>query len=167
MLSVTHQSNTTGAALRLHLKSESETSLLGARLGMLVTPGSRIYLRGGLGTGKTTLVRGMLRALGVQDRVKSPTYTLVELYVISRLHFYHFDFYRFRDPNEFLESGFRDYFGGDATCLVEWPEKALGLLPVADIEVELTAGAEGRDVRLSASSEIGEKCLTKLREGYS
>jgi tRNA threonylcarbamoyladenosine biosynthesis protein TsaE len=127
----------------------------------------KIYLKGDLGAGKTTMVRGMLRALGVQDRVKSPTYTLVEVYVVSKLNFYHFDFYRFRDPNEFLESGFRDYFGGEATCLVEWPEKALGLLPQADVEIELTVAAEGRDCQLSAYSEIGEKCLTKLREGYS
>jgi tRNA threonylcarbamoyladenosine biosynthesis protein TsaE len=151
----------------LHLENDRATSRLGAALAAHIAPGMKIYLKGDLGAGKTTMVRGMLRALGVQDRVKSPTYTLVEVYVVSKLNFYHFDFYRFRDPNEFLESGFRDYFGGEATCLVEWPEKALGLLPQADVEIELTVAAEGRDCQLSAYSEIGEKCLTKLREGYS
>jgi len=137
-----------------------------------VAPGLKIYLRGNLGAGKTTLVRGMLRALGIRERVKSPTYTLVEVYVISKLHFYHFDFYRFRDPHEFLESGFRDYFDGQATCLVEWPENALGLLPEPDLEIELSVAtaahegpAAGRVAQLSARSEIGDKCLTTLREG--
>jgi tRNA threonylcarbamoyladenosine biosynthesis protein TsaE len=119
----------------------------------------RIYLRGDLGTGKTTLVRGLLRALGFQGRVRSPSYALVELYVISSLNLYHFDFFRFRDPKEWSDAGLREYFSGDAICLVEWPEKAGDKLPPPTLDVFLSATDDGRDVLLTAHTEAGEKCL--------
>src|SRR5213592_4396070 len=100
----------------IHLPDEGATAGLG--------PGMRIYLRGDLGSGKTTLIRGLLRALGVKDTVKSPRYALVELYVVSRLNLYHFDFYRFLDAREFEEAGLADAFRGEGVCLVEWPERA-------------------------------------------
>ncbi len=94
-----------------------------------------VALHGDLGTGKTTVVRGALRALGWTGPVKSPTYTLVEHYPFSSLYFYHFDFYRFADPSEWETAGFADCFRDDAVCLVEWPERVAGLLPPADIDV--------------------------------
>lgn len=132
----------------------------------------RIYLRGELGAGKTTLVRGLLRALGFQGRVKSPTYALVELYVISRLNLYHFDFFRFRDPKEWSDAGLKEYFNNDAVCLVEWPEKAGNNLPPPILDVFLSATDTGRDALLTAHSESGEKCLEaatelKLQDGFS
>jgi tRNA threonylcarbamoyladenosine biosynthesis protein TsaE len=147
-----------------HLQDEAATVELGARLASSLARGMRVYLRGELGSGKTTLIRGLLRALGVQAGVRSPSYTLVELYVISRLNLYHFDFYRFLYPGEFDSAGLADYFDGDAVCLVEWPDKAGRALPLPDLEIALTYAGSGRDVRVHANSPAGEQCLDRLRD---
>jgi len=123
----------------------------------------RIYLRGELGSGKTTLIRGLLRGLGVSGGVKSPTYALVELYVVSRLNLYHFDFYRFVDANEFGDAGLADYFHGDGVCLVEWPERAGEALPAPDLELELAYKGAARDVVVHALTEAGVQCLKNLQ----
>ncbi len=127
-------------AALVDLADEAATMALGAALAADIErlPGTVIYLSGDLGAGKTTLTRGFLRALGFAGRVKSPTYTLVELYVISKLNLYHFDFYRFSDPDEWQEAGFRDLFNQTNICLVEWPEKAGELLPLPDLHITLT-----------------------------
>ncbi|HZV97813.1 MAG TPA: tRNA (adenosine(37)-N6)-threonylcarbamoyltransferase complex ATPase subunit type 1 TsaE, partial [Methylophilaceae bacterium] len=117
----------------LRLPDETATLQLGSRLAQIIRPGLVVYLHGDLGAGKTTLVRGLLHGLGHVGKVKSPTYTLVEPYVISGFNLYHFDLYRFVDPEEWEASGFRDYFNAQSVCFVEWPEKASGLLPEADI----------------------------------
>ena len=125
----------------------------------------RVYLSGELGSGKTTLVRALLRGLGVEGAVKSPSYALVELYVVSSLHLYHFDFYRFMDPSEFGDAGVVDYFRDeDGICVVEWPERAGDVLPLPDLELELEYSATGRDVSVRAFSEAGGQCLKKLRD---
>ena len=121
-----------------------------------------IYLSGTLGAGKTTLAQGLLRALGYVGRVKSPTYTLVELYKLSRLYLYHFDFYRFDHPQEFEEAGLREYFNSDAVCLVEWPEKAAGL-PAADVRVLMQVAGSGRRVEIFTETEAGRSCLDGLK----
>lgn len=141
------------------LPDEAATALLGERLAAGVAPGMRIYLRGELGSGKTTLVRGLLRGLGVRERVKSPSYALVELYVVSRLHLYHFDFYRFINAAEFADSGFAEYFDGEGVCLVEWPERAGARLPRPDLDICLSHAAAAREVRLTAYSQAGARCL--------
>jgi tRNA threonylcarbamoyladenosine biosynthesis protein TsaE len=122
-----------------------------------------IYLSGDLGAGKTTLARGLLRGLGYAGRVKSPTYTLVEVYEFSRLYLYHFDFYRFNDPQELAEAGFRDYFNSDSVCLVEWPEKAAARLPAADLRILMQVAGSGRSVGIFAETEAGEFCLRHLK----
>jgi tRNA threonylcarbamoyladenosine biosynthesis protein TsaE len=147
------------------LPDEAATASLGGRLAACVVPGLRIYLRGELGSGKTTLARGLLRALGVREKVKSPSYTLVELYVVSRLHLYHFDFYRFIDSNEFADLGFGEYFDGEAVCLVEWPERAGAVLPLPDLDIRLSHAAEGREVHLTAHRQAGVRCLKGLSGG--
>ncbi len=146
----------------LHLEDEAATLALGARIAEVLTPGLAVWLHGDLGAGKTTLSRGLLRGLGFEGKVKSPTYTLVEPYVVSGLNLYHFDLYRFVDPEEWDAAGFREYFNPHAVCLVEWPEKAAGLLPAPDIEIRLAIDGAGRTARLSPYSEQGALCVERL-----
>ncbi|HUF21810.1 MAG TPA: tRNA (adenosine(37)-N6)-threonylcarbamoyltransferase complex ATPase subunit type 1 TsaE [Burkholderiales bacterium] len=148
--------------MQLFLADESATLGFGRRLSAIVEPGLLIALRGDLGAGKTTLARGVLRGLGYDGRVKSPTYTLVELYELSRLNLYHFDFYRFNDPRELGDAGFREAFNGNAVCIVEWPERASDFLPVPDIDIGLKVERGGRSVLLAAETEKGKLCLTRL-----
>ena len=122
----------------------------------------RIYLDGDLGAGKTTLARGVLRGLGFEGKVRSPSFTLVELYAMSSLDLYHFDFYRFNDPVEWEEAGFREYFNPASVCLVEWPEKAGGLLPPPDLRVHLSLADSGRRLRASATTPAGRRGLAAL-----
>ena len=145
-----------------HLADESATDAFGAELAKVLRPGLMVTLSGDLGAGKTALVRAMLRALGYPGKVKSPTYTLVEFYVISSLYLYHFDFYRFNDPDEWHEAGFREYFNENSVCLVEWPEKAGDLLPPPDLRISLNIREPGRDVTVEAGSEKGRQCLSFL-----
>ena len=153
-------------ALKTYLPDEAATLALGAALGQALEPGLAIHLRGELGAGKTTLVRGVLRGLGWQGPVKSPTYTLVELYELSRLVLHHFDFYRFHDPREWSDAGFRESFNGRNVSLIEWPEKAGGLLPPPDVEIVLESSGEGRNASLLSRSVPGQKCLALLRPRF-
>lgn len=148
--------------VEVFLPDESATLALGAKLGALLRPGMYVALQGDLGSGKTTLARGMLRALGYDGRVKSPTYALVELYKLSRLDFYHFDFYRFADPHELVDSGLREAFNDAAVCIVEWPERAAGFLPPPDLSLTLSVRGQGREAVLVAESESGRHCLQQL-----
>ena len=150
--------------LTIELPDEAATLALGARMALILQPGMTIYLSGDLGAGKTTLTRGLLRALGFAGRVKSPTYALVELYTVSSLHLYHFDFYRFRDPEEWQEAGFRDLFNEVNICLVEWPEKAQDLLPQPDVKVTLTTTPQStREAVLSVHTKRGQQLLMAMR----
>ena len=152
--------------MRRSLPAEADTLALGLALAAGLAPGMVVYLSGELGAGKTTMARGVLRGLGYEGKVKSPTFTLVEVYEFSRLYLYHFDFYRFTghqsDPREFGEAGFREYFNPQSVCLVEWPEKAAGL-PAADLRVVLHVAGSGRNVSIFADSEAGASCLKRLQ----
>lgn len=150
--------------LARHLPDETATLALGAQLAAGLAPGLVLYLRGDLGAGKTTLARGLLHALGHTGRVKSPTYTLVELYNLSNLCLHHFDFYRFENPQEWLDAGLREAFGGPAVCLVEWPDKAGPSLPPPDVEVTLSVEDLGRRAELQSRSAAGGRCLKRLLE---
>jgi tRNA threonylcarbamoyladenosine biosynthesis protein TsaE len=125
-----------------------------------------VTLQGDLGTGKTTLVRGLLRARGITGPVKSPTYTLVEHYPVSSLYFYHFDFYRFASPNEWDSAGMSEYFRDDAACIVEWPERVGAMLPEPDLALSLAYAPrdEGRELIATAHTAAGEQCLKALTE---
>jgi tRNA threonylcarbamoyladenosine biosynthesis protein TsaE len=147
----------------IELAEEADTLTLGASLAAGAKPGRVLYLSGELGSGKTTLARGLIGALGHSGRVKSPSYTLVEVYELARLNLYHFDFYRFRDKAEWVSSGFREYFGPDAVCIVEWPERAAGLLAPADLEIELQLAGTGRRARVLARSAAGADWLQSSR----
>jgi tRNA threonylcarbamoyladenosine biosynthesis protein TsaE len=160
-LNLLHNPNLKAPRLTRFLADEDATLDLGARLARTAKPGLLIFLRGELGAGKTTFARGFLRGLGYRGRVKSPTFTLVEPYEFSKLYLYHFDFYRFGEPEELRDAGLREYFAADAVCLVEWPEKALGL-PLPDIEVVLDVTGAGRTAALYAETEVGKLCLDGL-----
>jgi tRNA threonylcarbamoyladenosine biosynthesis protein TsaE len=147
----------------LKLPDAAATARLGAALAAGTAPGRVLHLAGDLGSGKTTLVRGLLRALGVQGPVKSPTYAWVEPYAISRLDLYHFDFYRFDKKTEWLSSGLREYFRPDAVCIVEWPERAGSALPSPDLALRLDYEGEARKASLEAHSAEGEAWLASLR----
>ncbi len=129
--------------------------------------GLQVQLVGDLGAGKTTLVRATLRGLGHTGRVRSPTYTLVEPYVLERpageLALYHFDLYRFTDPAEWADAGFREYFDSGAICLVEWPQRAGRLLGVPDLvfALDLDHEGDGRVLVARAYSESGKACLER------
>jgi tRNA threonylcarbamoyladenosine biosynthesis protein TsaE len=146
----------------MNLADESATTALSKRLAAQLKPGMVIYLHGDLGAGKTTLVRGVLNALGYSGRVKSPTYTLVEPYHIAELDLRHFDLYRMHDENEWESAGFRDEFDGHNIFFIEWPEKALNLIPQADVEIELEILPRGRNAEIHANTEMGKQCLAHL-----
>ncbi len=119
-----------------------------------------IELRGPLGAGKTTFARHLLRELGVTGRVKSPSYAIVESYELPDFNCWHFDFYRFNDPREWEDAGFRDLFAAPGLKLAEWPEKAQALLPSADLRVDIEPlEAEVRQVRLTAFTPRGMELL--------
>lgn len=152
----------------LDLADEAATLALGDALGKAIKPSLTIFLHGDLGAGKTTLVRGLLHGLGYVGKVKSPTYTLVETYEMlaghaEPLNVYHFDLYRFNDEEEWEAAGFRDFFNANSVCLIEWPEKAAQLLPIADIEIHFTIKSAGRNVRLLANTAHGEQCVGNIK----
>ena len=156
--------------LQFHLPDAAATEKVGAALSRALRGGMVVSLHGDLGAGKTTLVRGALRALGWNRAVKSPTYTLVEHYPLSRLYFYHFDFYRFADPSEWETAGLADLFRDDAVCLVEWPERVAGFLPPADVDIQLAyrdANSAGRDLSVVANTVAGEPCLAAIANAMS
>src|SRR5688572_7972537 len=149
-------------SLDINLADRAATERLGCALAPGAGPGLVLHLRGDLGSGKTTLVRGLLRALGHAGRVKSPTYTLVEPYELSSLHLYHFDFYRLKNRSEWLNAGFREYFNAQSMCVVEWPERAEDLLPLPDVDVRLQFAGEARQATLEARTGSGEAWLSAL-----
>ena len=149
--------------ITLALADEAATIAFAARLAPAIKPGMVLHLHGDLGAGKTTLVRALLQALGYRGRVKSPTYTLLEQYEAGGLHLRHFDLYRFHDEDEWEAAGFRDEFDGCNVCLVEWPKKANGLVPQADVEITLDASSSGRNMEVRANSQTGRECLKALQ----
>lgn len=158
--------------INVYLKDEDETESLAKQFSLLLTKpastdetasfGGRIYLRGDLGAGKTCFVRAFLRASGVTGRIKSPSYALLESYKVSNLYFYHLDFYRFSDPREWIDAGFRDILQENAVVLIEWPEQAGGLLPSPDVEISLEYADLGRNARITAHSNKGQSWLSKI-----
>ena len=152
----------------LDLVDEAATLQFAEVLSKAIKPSLIIYLHGDLGAGKTTLVRGLLHALGYKGKVKSPTYTLVESYQLEsnvnyRLTVYHFDLYRFNDDEEWESAGFRDYFNADSMCIIEWPEKAQNVLPTPDLNITFSIKNVGqylgRNLIISAHSALGQQCL--------
>jgi tRNA threonylcarbamoyladenosine biosynthesis protein TsaE len=144
-------------------RGEAAQEGLGKALARALEPGTVLHLAGPIGAGKTTLVRGLLRGLGVDAAVKSPTYTLVESYITDLGPVHHFDLYRLADPEELQFFGAEEYFYSQAICILEWPEKAGGILPPPDLVLEADyQGPEQRRLRLIARSERGEAILARM-----
>jgi tRNA threonylcarbamoyladenosine biosynthesis protein TsaE len=135
---------------------------LGAAIARAAPVAFTVFLSGQLAAGKTTLARGFVCALGHAGAVKSPTFTLVESYELADRRIHHFDLYRITDPEELEYIGLDEYFDGGALCLVEWPERGAGVLPVADLELRLSVVPAGRLVDAVAKTTAGEKLLNEI-----
>jgi len=148
------------------LADETATINMGTALAKIVLneveKGIVVYLNGDLGAGKTTLTRGFVQGMGHKGNVKSPTYTLVEPYELTKWQVYHFDLYRLSDPEELEYMGIRDYFADNCCCFIEWPEKGRGMLANADITIEMAYSDEQRNITLSAKSDLGQQVLDSL-----
>ncbi|MEL0635792.1 tRNA (adenosine(37)-N6)-threonylcarbamoyltransferase complex ATPase subunit type 1 TsaE [Marinomonas sp. TI.3.20] len=138
---------------------EESMESLGASLANALKGGAVVYLEGDLGMGKTTIVRGILRGLGYEGPVKSPTYTIVEPYDFVGLEVFHFDLYRVTNAEELEYMGIRDYFSAAGLCLIEWAEMGVGVLPEADVVVSLALLPQGRKVSITSNTERGNSAL--------
>lgn len=139
--------------MNITLTSSEETELMGAALWQALPEKCLVYLCGDLGAGKTTLVRGLLRAGGYLGTVKSPTYTLVEEYRVADRQIYHFDLYRLKDPEELEWLGIDDYLHQVALCCIEWPQRGQGYLPDADVIISLSNQGNGRLIEINVLAE--------------
>ena len=146
----------------MFLADEVATESFGACLAGICEDKGLFTLQGNLGAGKTTLSRGLIRALGHCGKVKSPTYTLVEPYEIGEFRIYHYDLYRLSDPEELEFLGMREQLGSDCLTLVEWPQKGAGLLPVPDLALTLEMDGQGRRISWLAGTESGEMMAVRL-----
>lgn len=140
--------------MKISLLNEQETEKLGAELWRILPKHYLVFLNGALGTGKTTLTRGVLRAAGYKAAVKSPTYTLVEEYDLRISKLYHFDLYRLKDPEELEWMGIQDYLVEKCLCFIEWPENGKGFLPKPDITLSLSMEGNGRIVEINNDSSL-------------
>ena len=148
----------------IKLTSEADTVALGSALAACLCAPLVIFLHGDLGAGKTTMVRGLIQALGHKGAVKSPTYTLVEPYQLAHFDVYHFDLYRLADPEELEFMGIRDYFQ-ESVCCIEWSEKGQGVLPQADLEIDMLYDGHQRDACLKANTKLGQHILDHISLG--
>lgn len=142
-----------------NIPAENDMLAMGALLAKAIKSGAIIYLYGDLGAGKTTFTRGFLRGLGYQEKVKSPTYTLVEPYEIDGRKIFHFDLYRLTHAEELEQIGIREYFTSESVCLIEWPEKGFPLLPLADLACYIEFKEDGREMKVEGWSDKGEEIL--------
>lgn len=147
-----------------YLSNEEATLTLGAEMSGVLEKPALVFLEGDLGAGKTTLSRGLLRGLGHEGGVKSPTYTLVEPYALDGVTVFHFDLYRLSDGAELAYLGLDDYFATPSILLVEWPERGAGWLGRPDWRVTLSPEREGRQVTLRAFSPRGRDWLYRLEQ---
>jgi len=152
--------------LVVQLPDVAATEACARRLAPLLAPGFLLYLSGDLGAGKTTFVRALLRALGFDARVKSPSFSLVESYDLSRFRLYHFDFYRFDHQEDWMDAGFEEFIGTPNVAVIEWPERAADTLPTPDLHLFLRFPDDEpsgqRVMQAIAGTERGRACLIRL-----
>ncbi|TLY77419.1 MAG: tRNA (adenosine(37)-N6)-threonylcarbamoyltransferase complex ATPase subunit type 1 TsaE [Gammaproteobacteria bacterium] len=152
--------------MRVEAKTAEDTESLGGRLARSYPERDEglavVYLTGELGAGKTTFARGFLRAQGIQGPVRSPSYTLLEIYETGARTTLHLDLYRLRDASELDNLGLREWAKPRHLWLIEWPERGGARLPAADVSVRLASGAQGHEIELSSHTELGESWLARL-----
>lgn len=141
--------------MQIRLHGQAAQIDFGRRIAAHLGPPFTLYFQGDLGTGKTTLVRGILRGLGHAGPVRSPTYTLLEPYELGAMHLYHLDLYRLGDPEELEYLGLRDLLDGRSLLCVEWPERGRGALPTPDLTIRIGHAGEARSLELTAQSPCG------------
>lgn len=146
----------------LEIHSETETQKFAKKLALLLKAPLWVELEGALGAGKTTLTRYVLRQLGHEGSVKSPTYTLVEPYKVNNHDFFHFDLYRLGEPEELEYLGIRDYLNTDSIAFVEWPSKGKGFLPEADLRIGITMQTHKRIFKVASLTEKGQQIVNQL-----
>lgn len=149
-------------AVTLDLPDEKASEHFATRLALCLTPPLIITFNGDLGAGKTTIVRAMLKSLGEQSAIKSPTFSLVESYLCQHIPVHHFDLYRIHHEDELEYLGFRDYFTNESICCIEWAENAGRALPHVDIRFNLSIKGAGREMQMSAYSDAGKNILACL-----
>ena len=146
----------------LFLPDEAATVAFGKTLANACNGRGLLTLSGDLGTGKTTLSRGLVQAHGHTGAVKSPTYTIVEPYDFGDIRIFHFDLYRLEDPEELEFIGLWDYLDQEALIIVEWPERAAGVLPAPDVEIDIAVKDAGRMLTINSGSDRGQQILAAL-----
>lgn len=152
----------------LKLTTLEDTHKLANFVASIIVPNFVISLNGNLGAGKTTFVREVIRAFGVQGNIKSPTFTLVEPYELPGRNIFHFDLYRFSDPEEWFDAGFDEYFTNDFIAFIEWAEKAEGLIPQLDWQINIKLDEKNERIFIiDALTKIGEECLTTLTKAVA
>ena len=154
--------NESSTEINLELPDEQASDDFAARLATHLVPALVMTFSGDLGAGKTTIIRSMLRHLGVQSAIKSPTFSLLESYECNDLSIHHFDLYRIHHEEELEYIGFRDYFTQHSICLIEWAENADKVLPDVDIRFKLGIKGAGRELQVIALSAAGKKILARL-----
>lgn len=148
--------------LEMELASDADTLAWGEKIGRALKGRGIVYLYGELGAGKTTLCRGILRSYAYSGAVKSPTYTIMEPYELDAVRIFHFDLYRLNDPDEWNYLGVDGFFSEQTLCLIEWPERVGGNLPMADLAVTLAYQEQGRTMKIRALSDYGHGVLAAL-----
>jgi len=148
--------------MKLEIQSAASQEALGSKLASLLQPPLIVFLEGDLGTGKTTLTRGILRGLGHTGAVRSPTYTLLEPYDLGLMRLYHLDLYRLADPEELEYLGLGDLLGRESVLFVEWPQRGGTALPPRDLEIRLAYRGPGRTLELIPHSQAGARLVEGL-----
>ncbi len=158
------------SGLRWLAKTAEDTERFGGCLAASRPRGGElavIYLEGDLGAGKTTFARGFLRACGVGGPVRSPTYTLMEVYETSTVSIIHLDLYRLRDASELEPLGLREWACPGHVWLIEWPERGEGLLPLPDLSVALEGGIDAHQINVNATSALGQAWISAVENSAS